>query len=50
MAQVIRLVEATPADQWPTWWADGVMDLRVAAALNDFGINLDGVVGRGGAA
>lgn len=41
-AQVIRLVESMPADGRPGWWVASLQELRVAAAISDLGLDLDG--------
>jgi hypothetical protein len=41
LAQVIRSVEAMPADRRPDWWADSVEYLREVATIYDLGLDLD---------
>ena len=41
LAQVIRAVEDMPAARRPVWWLNIVQDMRSAAALTYFGIDLD---------
>jgi hypothetical protein len=41
LAQMVRLVEESPPDRRPEWWAGVVRELRVHAVITEFYLDLD---------